>query len=325
MNSALVTGISGQDGFYLLKLLVGKGYRVIGVTRNIGATRSNVAHVSSHAVTLVEADLNDSQSISEIIDKYRPSEIYNLAAMSSGAGMYEDPISISEINGLAVLRILESIRKIDDKIRLCQASSREVFGDNPLSPQNEATPMNPRSPYGAAKAYADTMIRIYKNKYNLYACSAVLFNHESPRRDLEFVTRKISCAAARIRLGLASELHIGNLEAQRDWGFAGDYVRAMWLMLQQERADDYIIATGRAHSVRQLCELAFSHLGLDYRKYVREDSNAYRPAEPVLLVGSSAKARIELGWEPEVSFEELIRMMVDADMQALSKLNPNRN
>lgn len=325
MNSALVTGISGQDGFYLMKLLADKGYRVIGVTRNLSASRFSVAQLSSHAVNIVEADLNDSQSVSEVIDKYRPSEIYNLAAMSSGAGMYEDPISITEINGLGVLRILESIRKIDGRIRLCQASSREVFGDNPLSPQNEATPINPRSPYGAAKAYADAMIRIYKNKYNLYACSAVLFNHESPRRGIEFVTRKISYAAARIRLGLASELYIGNLEARRDWGFAGDYMRAMWLMLQQERAENYVIATGRAHSVRDLCELAFSHLGLDYRKYVREDSNAYRPAEPVLLVGSSDKARIELGWEPEVSFEELVRMMVDADMQALSKLNPNRD
>lgn len=325
MNSALVTGISGQDGFYLLKLLAEKNYRVIGITRNLDEARCRAIHLRDHAVSLVEADFNDSQGISEVIDKYRPSEIYNLAAMSSGSGMYEDPVSIGETNGMLVLRILESIKKIDSSIRLCQASSREVFGDAPPSPQDEFTPINPRSPYGAAKAYADTMIRIYRSKYNLYACSAILFNHESPQRGLGFVTRKISRAAAQIRLGLASELQIGNLDAQRDWGFAGDYVRAMWLMLQQQRADDYVIATGRAHSVRQLCELAFSHVGLDYRDYVREDINAFRPAEPALLVGSSAKARAVLGWEPEVSFDVLIRMMVDTDMQILSELDLGKN
>ncbi|MBW0171752.1 MAG: GDP-mannose 4,6-dehydratase [Hydrogenophaga sp.] len=325
MNSALVTGISGQDGFYLLKLLAEKNYRVIGITRSLDEARSKAIHLRDQSVSLVEADFSNSQSISDVIDKYRPREIYNLAAMSSGSGMYEDPVSIGETNGMLVLRILESIRKIDSRIRLCQASSREIFGDAPPSPQDESTPINPRSPYGAAKAYADTMIRIYRSKYNLYACSAILFNHESPQRGLGFVTRKISRAAAQIRLGLASELQIGNLDAQRDWGFAGDYVRAMWLMLQQQHAEDYVISTGRAHSVRQLCELAFSHVGLDYRNYVREDLKAYRPAEPALLVGSSAKARAVLGWEPNVSFEVLIRMMVDTDMQVLNDLDLGKN
>jgi GDPmannose 4,6-dehydratase len=255
----------------------------------------------------------------EVLAECRPTEIYNFAAYSSGAGMFDDPVGIGEVNGLAVARILEAIRAVDTNIRFCQASSREIFGEAIESPQTEATPTNPRSPYGAAKLYADAMIKIYRQRYGLFACSAILFNHESPRRGLEFVTRKITHEAAKIKLGLTKELHLGNLDAQRDWGFAGDYVRAMWLMLQQERAEDYVVATGKAHSVRELCEFAFSRLGLDYRDYVREDVLAFRPAETALLVGSAAKAKQNLGWEPEVEFRELVHMMVDADLQTLTK------
>jgi len=257
--------------------------------------------------------------MTEVLAKYHPAEIYNFAAYSSGAGMYEDPVAVGEVNGLAVTRILEAIREVDTNIRFCQASSREIFGEAVESPQTESTPTNPRSPYGAAKLYADYMIRIYRQRYNLFACSAILFNHESPRRGLEFVTRKITYEAAKIKLGLVNELHLGNLDAKRDWGYAGDYVRAMWLMIQQESADDYIVATGEVHSVREFCELAFSHLGMNYRDYVREDVSAYRPVEPALLVGCAAKANSKLGWRPEIGFKELVYMMVDADLRNLSE------
>lgn len=319
MKSALLTGITGQDGSYLAEFLLERGYRVVGAARNRSKARATLSKGFLDRVELVEWDMLDQQKMVDALSRYRPAEIYNFASFSSGAGMYDDPVGIGEVNGLGVTRILEAIREVDSKMRFCQASSREVFGEAVESPQTESTPTNPRSPYGAAKLYADSMIRIYRQRYNLFACSAILFNHESPRRGLEFVTRKITHEAAKIKLGLAKELHLGNLDAQRDWGFAGDYVRAMWLMLQQDQPDDYVVATGKAHSVRELCEFAFSHLRLDYRDYVREDASAYRPVEPALLVGSATKANSKLRWKPEVEFRELVHMMVDADLRNLSE------
>lgn len=319
MPTALITGITGQDGSYLAELLLAKGYRVIGAVRYRQKAKESLPAGLRNSVELVAWDMLDQRHMKEVLTEYRPEEIYNFAAYSSGTGMYDDPVGVGEVNGLAVSRILEAIRDVDVKIRFCQASSREIFGDAVESPQTESTATNPRSPYGAAKLYADSMIRIYRQRYGLFACAAILFNHESPRRGLGFVTRKITHEAAKIKLGLAKELHLGNLDAQRDWGFAGDYVRAMWLMLQQERADDYVVATGEAHSVRELCEFAFSRLGLDYRDYVREDASAFRPVEPALLVGSAVKANSELSWKPEIGFRELVHMMVDADLHTLSE------
>ena len=316
--AALVTGIAGQDGSYLAELLLAKGYRVIGAVRDRQKARAALPVEVADAVELVAWDMLDQRGMTETLALYRPQEIYNLAAYSSGAGMYDDPVGVGEVNGMAVTRMLEAIRAVDVRMHFCQASSREIFGEAIESPQTELTPVNPRSPYGAAKLYADSMIRIYRQRYGIFACSAILFNHESPRRGLGFVTRKITHEAARIKLGLAKELHLGNLDAQRDWGFAGDFVRAMWLMLQQQQADDYVLATGQAHSVRELCDLAFSHLGLDYRDHVREDEAAYRPTETALLVGDIAKARAGLKWQPEVGFRELVQMMVDEDLRNLS-------
>lgn len=318
MPTALVTGITGQDGSYLAELLLAKGYLVIGAVREGKDGAAVLPAGLRKDVKLIAWDMLDQCRMTEVLKECRPAEIYNFAAYSSGAGMYDDPVGVGEVNGLAVTRILEAIRAVDDKIRFCQASSREIFGEAVESPQTESTLTNPRSPYGAAKLYADSMIRIYRQRYNLFAGSAILFNHESPRRGVEFVTRKITREAAKIKLGLAKALHIGNLDARRDWGFAGDYVRAMWLMLQQKQADDYVVATGVAHSVREICELAFARLGMDYRNYVHEDASAYRPIEPALLVGCAAKAGRELGWQPEVGFKELVYMMVDADLRSLS-------
>jgi len=317
-NLALITGITGQDGLYLTELILERGYRVVGAVRNSAQAALSLPKELLDRVELVEWDMLDQQKMVDALLHYQPTEIYNLAAHSSGAGMYDDPVGMGEVNGLAVTRMLEAIRAVDVNIRFCQASSREIFGEAVESPQSEATLTNPRSPYGAAKLYADSMIRIYRQRYQLFACSAILFNHESPRRGLEFVTRKITHEAAKIKLGLAKDLHLGNLDAQRDWGFAGDYVRAMWLMLQQERADDYVVATGQAHSVRELCEFAFGRLGLDYRDHVREDASAYRPVEPAPLVGNAAKANRKLSWKPDIEFRELVHMMVDADLQSLS-------
>ena len=317
VSTALITGVTGQDGSYLAELLLAKGYRVIGGVRRGQGTAALSAHLVGR-VELVTWDMSDQACMSDVLAHYRPHEVYNCAAYSSGAGMYDDPVGVSDINGLSVTRLLEAIRAVDTAIRFCQASSREIFGEGAESPLTEATPTFPRSPYGAAKLYADVMVRMYRQRYGLFACSAILFNHESPRRGLGFVTRKITHEAARIKLGLAHELHLGNLDAQRDWGFAGDFVRAMWSMLQHKDADDYVIATGKMHSVRELCDLAFSHLGLDYRAYVLEDASVYRPAESGLLVGSAAKAKAVLGWSPEVTFDTLVRMMVDADMQMLT-------
>ena len=315
--TALITGVSGQDGTYLAELISAKDVKVLGVCRDIAKAKATIPEVLQNKMQLVKLNLLSQTEVSETIANHRPTQIFNFAAYSTGAGMYDDPLGMGEINGLAVTRILEAIRMIDPTIRFCQASSREIFGEAVESPQSESTVINPRSPYGAAKLYADNMIRIYRQRYGLFACAAILFNHESPRRGLAFVTRKITHTAAQIKLGLANELRLGNLDARRDWGFAGDTVRAMWLMLQQARADDYVVATGETHSVREFCDVAFGYLGLNYRNYVREDAGEFRPQEPALLVGDAAKARRELGWKPMVSFKEMVGMMVDADLQAL--------
>lgn len=321
MKTALITGITGQDGYYLAEHLVEMGYRVVGCTHDGRSADAMLLRSTNHSIELLEWNMQDPLSAIKVLQQVRPTEIFNLAALASGAGMFDDPVGIADINGVAVTRILEAIRAVDPKIRFCQASSREIFGEAVESPQTESTPPNPRSPYGAAKLYADCMIRIYRKRYGLHACSAILFNHESPRRSLDFVTRKITHEAARIKLGLTNELQLGNLDTQRDWGFAGDYVHAMWLMLQNDNADDYVVATGEAHTVREFCEVAFGRLDLDYRDHVREDTAAFRPSEPVPLVGSPIKARRELGWQPKVSFRELVHMMVDADLRTFSVSN----
>jgi GDPmannose 4,6-dehydratase len=317
MKIALITGISGQDGSYLAEFLLGKGYRIIGATRNVGKAAEHLPIALKSKVELVEWNMLDQRAMENVLGKYRPSEFYNFAAYSSGSGMYDDPIGIGEINGLAVVRMLEAVRAVDPGIRFCQASSREIFGEATESPQAEDTAANPRSPYGAAKLYADSMIRIFRQHYGIFACSAILFNHESPRRGLEFVTRKITHGAAKIKLGLASELRLGNLDTRRDWGFAGDYVEAMWLMLQQSEARDFVVATGETHTVREFCEQAFLNLDLDYRNYVHEDRGSFRPSEPVQLVGNAGKARQLLNWKPSIGFRELVGMMVDNDVRLI--------
>jgi GDPmannose 4,6-dehydratase len=319
MKIALVTGVTGQDGSFLAELLITKGYSVIGSSRDVENARKQLPNKLVENIKLVSLDLLDQSSITEALNFFRPAEVYNFSAYSSGSGMFVDPIGIGDVNGLAVGRILKAINDVDSNIRFCQAASSEMFGKTIVSPQSENTPFCPRSPYGAAKLYAHSMIQIYREHYGLFACSAILFNHESSRRRLDFVTRKITHAAAKIKMGLAKDLYLGNLEACRDWGFAGDYVRAMWLMLQQKNAEDFVIATGEVHTVRELCEVAFSYLDLDYRDYVREDDNLYRVAEQTQLVGNIAKAKEQLGWEPQVSFNDLIRMMVDSDLSHMVK------
>ena len=321
MKTALITGITGQDGSYLAELLLTKGYRVVGAVRNIQNAKELLPTALMQSVEWVVWNMLDQSRMTEVLAEYRSAEIYNFAAYSSGAGMFNDAVDIGEVNGLAVARILDAIRAVDTNFRFCQASSSEMFGNAIESPQSEATPFRPRTPYGAAKLYAHSMIQIYRQHYGLYGCSALLFNHESPRRGLGFVTRKVTNAVAMIKLGLGNELCLGNLDARRDWGFAGDYVRAMWLMLQHPHADDYVVATGETHSVRELCEIAFGYLNLDYRDYVREDSSSYRPIESVQLVGNSKKMRNQLGWIPEVGFHEMLSMMVDADLRKLIEQN----
>lgn len=294
------------------------GYRVVGSVRSVERARACTPASWLAGIELVEWDLQDSHRLVELLTRYRPSEIYNFAAYSSGTGMYDDPVGIAQINGLAVARILEAVREVDKNIRFCQASSAEMFGVADESPQFESTRFMPRSPYGAAKVYAHSMINIYREKYGLFGCSAILFNHESPRRGLGFVTRKITRTAAQIKLGLAKELALGNLEARRDWGFAGDVVQAMWMMLQQPTSSDYVVATGQTHSVREFCEVAFGHLGLDWRDFVREDPAFYRPLEPVQLVGNSLKLN-SIGWAPRTDFRQLVRMMVDEDVRILTQ------
>ena len=317
--AAFITGISGQDGLYLAESLLGRGYTVFGTARDPAAAAAKLPQPLRAGIRLLSWDMRDQRRLEELLSDCRAREFYNLAAYASGAGMYDPAIDIGEINGLAVTRILDAIRRVDPQMRLCQASSAEIFGEPAESPQSERTAFRPRSPYGAAKLYAHYMVRIYRQRYGLFACSAILFNHESPRRGLEFVTRKVTQGAASIKLGLAQSLALGNLDARRDWGFAGDYVHGMWLMLQARQADEYVVATGKTHSVRELCELAFEHVGLDYRKFVHEaDAAAYRPVEPVELVGDASKLRTELGWAPQVRFRDLVQMMVDADVRALS-------
>lgn len=317
-NIALITGISGQDGSYLAQLLLRKGYRVIGTTRNSKNNFPMLNFLKDSGVEMVSWDMLNEELIVKILTTYRPSEIYNFAAYSSGAGMFDHPVDIGEVNGLAVARILEAIRKVDASIRFCQASSSELFGEAQTSPQSEETAFCPRNPYGAAKLYAHQLTRIYREHYEIFACAAILYNHESARRGLGFVTRKITHTASKIKLGLASELRLQNLDGVRDWGYAIDYVYAMWLMLQQVEAQDYVIASGETHSVREVCSIAFSYLNLNYLDYVKTDINQRKRNEIIPLVGNSKKAKRELGWQPSITFEEMVHEMVDADMMSLS-------
>src|SRR5216110_2669255 len=311
---AIITGITGQDGSYLAELLLSKGYEVVGTTRRASAPNFwRIQHLLDR-VTLRPADLLDQLSIIRLIDEIRPHEFYNLAAMSFVPASWDQPILTGEFNAQGVTRVLDAIRQVDPSIRMYQASSSEMFGKVREVPQTELTPFYPRSPYGVSKVFAHYITVNYRESYGLFAVSGMLFNHESPRRGLEFVTRKVSDGVARIKLGLADHLSIGNLDAHRDWGFAGDYVQAMWLMLQQDRPDDYVVASGETHSVRELCEIAFGHAGLDWQKHVVVDPTLVRPAEVDLLIGDAAKARRVLGWAPKHSFRDLIEMMVDADM-----------
>jgi GDPmannose 4,6-dehydratase len=312
---ALITGITGQDGSYLADLLLEKGYQVWGMVRRASTENfERIEHIKDR-VTLVQADLLDQLSIIEIIRDIKPDEVYNLAAQSFVPTSWVQPVLTGEFTALGVTRMLEAIRLVDKKVKFYQASSSEMFGKVREVPQNELTPFHPRSPYGVAKVYGHWITINYRESYDIFACSGILFNHESPRRGKEFVTRKITDAAARIKLGLQKELMLGNLDAKRDWGFAGDYVRAMWLMLQQPRPDDFVIATGRNHSVREFCQAAFAHAGLDYQQYVKTDPKLVRPAEVDILLGDASKAKKELDWEPRVAFEEMVRMMVDSDLE----------
>ncbi len=313
----LVTGITGQDGSYLAEFLLSQGYEVLGMVRRSSTVNFDRIRHFQDDITIVQGDLLDQMSLLDILREYRPQEVYNLAAQSFVPTSWKQPVLTGEFTALGVTRVLEAIRIVDPEIRFYQASSSEMFGKVREMPQNENTPFYPRSPYGVAKIYGHWITVNYRESYGLFACSGILFNHESPRRGLEFVTHKVTYGAARIKLGLADNLHLGNLQARRDWGYAGDYVQAMWLMLQQDEPDDYVVATGLTHSVQELCEVAFGYLDLDWRKYVVSDPQFFRPAEVDLLVGDPSKAHAKLGWEPSINFEELIRLMVDADIQAL--------
>jgi GDPmannose 4,6-dehydratase len=315
---ALITGITGQDGSYLAELLLDEGYEVVGmVRRSSTVTFERIAHLQDRIAT-VQGDLLDQASLIDLLNTYRPSEVYNLAAQSFVQTSFGQPVLTGDVTALGVTRLLDAVRIVDPGIRFYQASSSEMFGKVVEVPQRESTPFYPRSPYGVAKLYGHWITVNYRESYGLHASSGILFNHESPRRGLEFVTRKISNAVAKIKLGRASELRLGNLEAKRDWGFAGDYVRAMYQMLQQDSPDDYVVATGETYSVQQFCEVAFGHVGLDWEEFVVIDEAFYRPAEVDLLVGDAKKARDVLGWQPEVGFEDLVTMMVDADVALLS-------
>jgi len=321
---ALITGITGQDGSYLAELLLEEGYEVTGIVRRSSAPNLwRIEHLLDR-VELRPGDLLDQLSLMKVLAEVRPHELYNLAAMSFVPASWDQPMLTGEFNAQGVTRVLEAIRQIDPGIRLYQASSSEMYGKVREVPQTELTPFYPRSPYGVSKVFAHYITVNYRESYNLYAVSGILFNHESPRRGLEFVTRKVSDGVARIKLGLADSLALGNLDAQRDWGFSGDYVRAMWLMLQQPQPDDYVIATGESHSVRELVEVAFEHVNLDWKRYVRLDPKFLRPAEVDHLIGDASKARSALGWRPEVDFASLVRMMVDADLTRLSQTNSSR-
>ncbi len=316
---ALITGITGQDGSYLAEFLLEQGYEVIGMIRRSSTVNFERINHIQNDIILAPGDLMDEVSLIGVLREHRPSEVYNLAAQSFVQTSFSQPVLTGEVTGLGVTRLLDAIRLVDPAIRFYQASSSEMFGKVVEVPQRETTPLYPRSPYGVAKVYGHWITVNYRESYGLFACSGMLFNHESPRRGLEFVTRKITHAVAQIKHGLSNELRLGNLDAQRDWGFAKDYVKAQWLMLQQDQPDDYVIATGQTHTVRRFCELAFGHVGLNYQDYVVVDERFYRPAEVDLLVGDPAKAKAKLGWEPETSFEQLVAMMVDADMALLKQ------
>jgi GDPmannose 4,6-dehydratase len=315
---ALITGITGQDGSYLAEFLLTKGYKVYGMVRRASSEKfERIAHLTGQ-VELIQGDLLDQSSLISIIQKCKPQEIYNLAAQSFVPTSWSQPVLTAEFTAIGVTKMLEAIRVVDPSIRFYQASSSEMYGKVLQVPQTEDTPFYPRSPYGVAKVYGHYITVNYRESYNLFAVSGILFNHESPRRGLEFVTRKVTDGVARIKLGLSTELKLGNLDAKRDWGFAGDYIKAMWLMLQQPTPDDYVIATGETHTVRELVEVAFERAGLDWQKHVKLDPAFIRPAEVDLLIGDPAKAQKQLGWKPEVSFKQLVHMMVDSDIERLS-------
>ena len=318
-KSALITGITGQDGSYLAELLLEKGYEVHGLARRTSSPSHGRIEQVLRDVTLHSGDLIDQRSLRQAIDLAQPDEIYNLGAMSYVAASWHQPVLTGEVTGLGVTNVLEAMRDVAPEARFYQASSSEMYGSTPHAPQNETTPFHPRSPYGVAKVFGHHITVNYRESYGLYTCSGILFNHESPRRGIEFVTRKISRTTAEIKLGLADELSLGNLDAKRDWGYARDYVEAMWLMLQQDEPDDYVIATGVEHSVRDFVARAFEHAGLDIEKHVKVDPSLLRPADIENLMGDSSKAREKLGWEPRTSFEELVRMMVDADLEDLGR------
>lgn len=320
---ALITGITGQDGSYLAEFLLSKGYQVHGmVRRSSTATDERIKHLEGQ-VELHQGDLLDQCSLTRLVERLQPTEVYNLAAQSFVPTSWDQPILTAESTGLGVTRLLEAIRLVNPKIRFYQASSSEMFGRVVETPQRETTPFYPRSPYGVAKVYGHYITVNYRESYGLFACSGILFNHESPRRGLEFVTRKITDAVARIKTGRSSELRLGNLSARRDWGFAGDYVRAMWLMLQQDEPDDFVISTNETHTVEEFVSIAFRHVGLDWKSHVVIDPKFYRPAEVELLLGDCTKARRQLGWEPEMSFKELVATMVDADLVRLQNQAPS--
>jgi GDPmannose 4,6-dehydratase len=320
MPKALITGITGQDGSYLAEFLLAQGYEVIGMVRRTSTINFDRIRTFQDRVAIVQGDLLDQVSLINLLQEHRPDEVYNLAAQSFVPTSFQQPVLTGEFTALGVTRMLDAIRIVDPRIRFYQASSSEMFGKVQEVPQRETTPFHPRSPYGVAKVYGHWITINYRESYDLFACSGILFNHESPRRGLEFVTHKITHAVARIKLGLADELRLGNLDARRDWGYAPDYVRAMWLMLQHEHPDDYVVATGETHSVREFCQQAFGYVGLDWEKYVVVDPKFYRPAEVDLLVGDPSKAGCELHWEPSITFGDLVRIMVDADLAALRQM-----
>jgi GDPmannose 4,6-dehydratase len=316
--TALITGLTGQDGSYLAELLLAKGYRVVGLVLGTQPSALGAAEHLANSVELVQGDLRDQASLSAAVKSAKPDEVYNLAAMTVVHSSWNDPALVGDVTGLGATRLLDVVSRVAPAARFCQASSSEVFGIPDSAPQSEQTPIRPRTPYGIAKAYAQGMTTAYREQRQLFAGSAILYNHESPRRPTDFVSRKVTQAAARISLGLQTELRLGSLEARRDWGFAGDYVEAIWRMLQADEPGDYVVGTGVSHSVRDLCDAAFTAVGLDYRQYVVEDPQFVRPVDPVELIADASRARARLGWEPTVSFEKLVRQMVAADVERLA-------
>ena len=320
IKTALITGITGQDGSYLAEFLLEKGYRVVGMVRRTSTVNfDRIAHIQDN-VEIAQGDLLDQSSLMDIVREHKPDEVYNLASQSFVLTSFSQPVLTGEFTALGVTRVLEAVRQVKPDARFYQASSSEMFGKVVEVPQRESTPFHPRSPYGVAKVYGHWITVNYRESYGLYACNGILFNHESPRRGLEFVTHKVTHAAVRIKLGLQKELRLGNLDARRDWGFAGDYVRGMWMMLQQDKPDDYVLASGETHSVRELCDIAFKRVGLNWQDHIVIDPRHYRPAEVDLLIGDASKAKHVLGWSPNIGFQQLIEMMVDYDLQTLQTL-----